>query len=458
MVRALCLFGALLLSISTTSANLVAGQCAAPYSATTDYFPDKAVVQYAAGFTVAYRNNYKVVTNTKVNETYVLYQCGTPAPDVPGANFTFSVPVTGVALGDTTYVPRIEQLGERLSIKDYIDTPEFIASPCLNSLIQNKTVGLAYNNDTTCDGTRINNTVLTADNVQATFVSFATSTCSANKTAADVLNRVIVSDNLERGSDANLATAEWLKFFSLFYNREAEANLAFSGIESRWDCTVSNADVCTQAPGAKPSVAWSPGFINGTGWFLTTDNSYYVEAVQKAGGNIIKCLTGSAASSSGFPSMTDAEYLACNSQADVCIFAQSYDEIFASAPAVLNQLKCVQNKRVFDNQGEGDKDWFESRFAQPDTLLQDIIGALHFDSTQYGIGAHKRRWIRKVFNETEAFTRAACTNTSAPFIYTADACIPVVATTCQAGNIGARRNLDSLNSWGASLMKSVGVW
>ncbi len=63
-------------------------------------------VTAAKDFTVAYYNNYKVVTNKKANETYVLYQCGVPKPIagspgvVPGAKI-FEVPLMNVAVTDT---------------------------------------------------------------------------------------------------------------------------------------------------------------------------------------------------------------------------------------------------------------------------------------------------------------------------------------------------------------------
>ena len=46
----------------------------------------------------------QIVTNSQVNETYVLYQCGLTAPNnallPPGAK-VFSIPLTSVAVGDT---------------------------------------------------------------------------------------------------------------------------------------------------------------------------------------------------------------------------------------------------------------------------------------------------------------------------------------------------------------------
>jgi iron complex transport system substrate-binding protein len=77
--------------------------CVETYDPATDYFPDKVAPEFAEGWSVAYHPNYKVVTIQPVpnvtnarTETYVLVQCGTPAPsledDLAGAH-VISVPI-----------------------------------------------------------------------------------------------------------------------------------------------------------------------------------------------------------------------------------------------------------------------------------------------------------------------------------------------------------------------------
>ena len=66
-------------------------ECATSYDQETDYFPDKTEAQYAKEWQVEYFNNYKVLTvdtdtspDVQNNISYVLVQCGTPAPDLSG--------------------------------------------------------------------------------------------------------------------------------------------------------------------------------------------------------------------------------------------------------------------------------------------------------------------------------------------------------------------------------------
>lgn len=66
-------------------------ECVASYDPAVDYFPAKVNADYAEDWQVTYFNHYKVVTVGPVGdaaagdtETYVLVQCGTPAPELTG--------------------------------------------------------------------------------------------------------------------------------------------------------------------------------------------------------------------------------------------------------------------------------------------------------------------------------------------------------------------------------------
>lgn len=66
----------------------------------------------ATDFNVRYFGPYKIVTNERANETYVVYQCGTPDPadlapgTIPGVDMAtakvFEIPLRSVSVGDTT--------------------------------------------------------------------------------------------------------------------------------------------------------------------------------------------------------------------------------------------------------------------------------------------------------------------------------------------------------------------
>ncbi|KAF6264139.1 hypothetical protein COO60DRAFT_220758 [Scenedesmus sp. NREL 46B-D3] len=76
-------------------------------------------VEFAQDFTVTYRGTFKVVTNKRANETYVLYQCGTPNPmdsadtelGLDANTKVFQIPLVSVALADSAAAGFLSELG-----------------------------------------------------------------------------------------------------------------------------------------------------------------------------------------------------------------------------------------------------------------------------------------------------------------------------------------------------------
>lgn len=84
--------------------------CVSDYDASLgiDYFPDKAEITYAQTFSVTYNLTYKVLEIC--GSTYILYQCGTPPPELTNETVQeyISIPVGRVATGTPDHIPRIE--------------------------------------------------------------------------------------------------------------------------------------------------------------------------------------------------------------------------------------------------------------------------------------------------------------------------------------------------------------
>ena len=58
----------------------------------------------------------QVMNNSHTGTSVVMYQCGTPRPNVSYATDYISVPVDTVAVTSTTYIPWVELLGMRTSL------------------------------------------------------------------------------------------------------------------------------------------------------------------------------------------------------------------------------------------------------------------------------------------------------------------------------------------------------
>ena len=81
-----------------------------------DYFEDKVSAKYSKQWDITYHNTYKILTNKYVEETYLLYQCGTDPPESEKGKhkLTIEVPLQdGIALTQTVDIPFLEQLNLR---------------------------------------------------------------------------------------------------------------------------------------------------------------------------------------------------------------------------------------------------------------------------------------------------------------------------------------------------------
>jgi hypothetical protein len=117
-----------------------------------------------------YNKSYKIVKNSLSNETIVLYQCGAPRPTVPEATHFFTVPVTKVAISDTTPVTYLELLGVRSSIKMTTGGVAYITSPCIQA--QTNTSNAVVDVDTKVEATGLAQ-LASVDVVFAYFDSFS---------------------------------------------------------------------------------------------------------------------------------------------------------------------------------------------------------------------------------------------------------------------------------------------
>ena len=140
-VKLLVIFALLVSNLSVAAQPEVnrTDSCVNDYAAEVDYFPQKVEIRVAAKFSVAYFDNYKVVSVADAYDgassfDYVLVQCGTPAPSAAefaaGTQF-INVPTRDLITLSTTQLPALTQLGllEHLIGVDsgfYIGTPEVV--------------------------------------------------------------------------------------------------------------------------------------------------------------------------------------------------------------------------------------------------------------------------------------------------------------------------------------------
>lgn len=355
-------------------------ECVCDFREDVDYFPTKAESNFAETYHVTYHGHYKVVNVTETGDVYVLYQCGTPRPDSlfeDGDVAAFvEVPVARVAVTSTTFVPWIEFLGERQSIVA-ISNANTLSSPCLRRRVDTgDDVVDVYDSNTW--GIR-EDLVLDAD-VDVVF-------CSAGWGCPISSNPNITSIAVTaQRENSVLAEAESVEFFSLFFNRERAAMDVVENIDARFDCLERDVadNYIADSNFVRPTVVWV-NYYNG--WSVgTCPGNYYCELVHAAGGEI---LTNPGPGSANYGYLNDTEFVSFAQDADVLLYTgQNYwtTDSYGGLPirtgtsnktAVLESLSSFQNNRVYDTLNNGPRDWFESRLAEPDVVLQDLINVLH---------------------------------------------------------------------------------
>ncbi|OAQ24439.1 hypothetical protein K457DRAFT_838262 [Linnemannia elongata AG-77] len=271
-----------------------------------DYFPSKITVDNAALFKVRYANNYKVVTNTAGKKDFVLYQCGTTPPSASQfANDTIfvSVPVQAVASLTTTSVAYIEMLGKRSALK-VVDTEGLVSSPCVQlGLEKGEIVGLEDANKT-----------LRAEQFKGANIVFGSGFSVENGTETKTVGTSEVSD------PGPLNRAEWLEFYSTFFNLEESAQKLTASINNNYNCFKSAAN----AKATKPIVAWSSyvapsSFNNNTATWTLSGADYKKILTVDAGASFYNGTTKGTFT-------TSTEFLAAIKDVDVII-----DETFAGS-------------------------------------------------------------------------------------------------------------------------------
>ncbi len=354
-------------------ANMTEG-CVTDYDPDVDYFPDKVTLSRALGWNIEYFNNYKVVSlmrpypGATESFRYVLVQCGTPAPSDVGDTLIIEVPVKTIVALSTTQFAHLIRLGvlDRLvAVQNFkqINSPDVLAMIEAGKL---KEIG---------GGTDVN--IEAALDLQPdllmTFAASDPTQWDHPKLLEVGLKAVINSEWLE---EEPLGRAEWIKYMSLFFNQEAEAQRIFAEMEERYTTMAAKA----AAVADKPTVF--TGFMHKGSWYISGGKSYFARFLADAGANYLWADNDA----TGSPQLSFEEVLDRAQNAD---FWVNGSQFWTSATEVLEgderyaQFTAFPNGRLYNNNmrlnATGGNDYWESGVAHPDIILADLIKIFHPD-------------------------------------------------------------------------------
>lgn len=331
-------------------------ECVTNFEEGVDYFPDKVEVENSEHWSITYENSYKIVRNTDANLSYLLYQCGTEVPqdEANKHDVVIPVPLADVGLHYTTFIPYMELLGKRSSISYMAGQASWVYSPCLNEMIDDNLVTMISNIN--------NNTLLGQLEVDQDLPYFIGVGAGSNFTQNFEIS--------EWKETSMLAIFEWIKFFSVFFNKEHEANEIFDDTKDRVECAAENAAFLS-SDGAKPVVLWAAYSDYCGGWDVARScPNYYCELAEKCDATLLTSMEGSvdAMSTCYRNYMTTEEFVEYGKDADYWIYAghsDGVDSILTKFGDELKDFKSIKNDQVYDVAGQTMDAWFGVRKVEP---------------------------------------------------------------------------------------------
>ena len=358
--------------VEAPTSNLTDG-CVENFDASVDYFPEKTAVTHADGFTVEYFNNYKVVTvaapwlGAEDAATYLLVQCGTPAPEGFDDAVTIEVPISSFVSMSTTYLPYLDAFG-KLDTLVGVDFGSFAYNPTVQEMFAaGELVELG-------SGATVN--VEAALELEPDVIMTSASGSADFDTHPKLeevgLPVVLNADYLDV---TPLGRAEWGKFIAAFYNEETQAEALFNDVVTEYEALLAlTADVSE-----RPTVFANTPF-EGT-WYMPGGQSYTAQFFAAAGADYLWSDDESTSTlfldfESVFDRAAAGDYWLNLGFVSTLADLEASDERFADFAAFQNGS--VYNYDLRSNEFGGN-DFFESAAANPQLVLADLIKIFHPD-------------------------------------------------------------------------------
>ncbi|MGK7397195.1 MAG: ABC transporter substrate-binding protein [Candidatus Cyclobacteriaceae bacterium M3_2C_046] len=324
----------------------------------------------AKGFRVEYFDHYKLVTvknpwkNAQKSFTYLLVQRGNPVPELEGIDQVVQIPVEQVVCFSTTHIPHLDLLNESASLIGF-PTTDYISSAKVRKLIdQGKVTDLGSDQD-------VNIELLMALDPQ---MVMAFGMANGNEKFKKVSQAGIpVIYNADYMENSPLGRAEWLKFTSLFFNKETIADSVYTVIRQNYD----SLRTLSHTISVKPKVF--SGIVYGDTWFMPGGKNYAARFFDDAQAQY---LWQENPESSYIELSFEVVYDKAH-QAAYWIGVGKYDSLdeLAKADSRYTSFRAFQNRQVYNYTArigpEGGNEYFELGYVRPDLVLADLIKIMH---------------------------------------------------------------------------------
>ena len=337
-----------------------------------DLFPDKIEVKYAQGFSVEYRNNYKILRVLKPYPgapegfTYILLQRGTPMPLGFNDAIVIEVPVRSFVSMSTSYLGALDMLGAGQFLTG-VDTGKYIYNPEIRRRVADYQV-LEVSSEY-----EPNIELLLEMAPEVVMTSAMGNKWDVHPKMLEVNLPVVV--NGEWNETSPLGRAEWLKFISLLFNKEQEAARLFAAVEQQYTMLKEAVFAFSEE---KPKVF--TGAPYGDSWDVPGGRSYLSALLSDAGCTYI---WGDTVATGSIPISFETVFYKAG-EAEFWLNAGwnwremeeliSFDDRLTSFTAYEKGNIYGNTKRMNE---DGGNDYWESGVMNPHVLLADLIKILH---------------------------------------------------------------------------------
>ena len=334
-----------------------------------DYFDEKVTIEYSTAFDVEYHNNYKIVTvskpwpGAKSGFTYLLVQRGTTAPQGIAADKVIEIPIRSIVTMSTSYLPCMEELGVLETLAGH-ESFAWVYSEAVRDRIASgemKEVG---------SGPTVNIELLLEMEPDLIMTYGIGNEWDTHPKLEEAMLPYVV--NAEWNEKTPLGRAEWIKYVSLFYNKEAEAAAYFTSVVEEYTALLQKASATE-----KPSVfAGTP--YQGT-WWMSGGGSFAAQLFADSGAAYVWAGDDSTGSlmldiETVFEKAGGADYWINTGYWNSLADAKAADERFTEFKAYKTGMMYNNNMRMSPG---GGNDYFESAPVNPNRVLADLIKIFH---------------------------------------------------------------------------------
>jgi iron complex transport system substrate-binding protein len=329
---------------------------------------------YASGFRVQELGSLTLITVTdpwqqskNVIFRYVLAPEAELVPDSLKDVPFIKTPVKRAITLSTTHVAMIDQLGSAESIVG-LSGADFIYSPTIRTRVESGEVtDVGYGQGLDFETiVRLNPDVLFLYGVEGNVMTIL------EKLTDLEIPAVFCGEYLETHP---LGKAEWIRFFSLFYNKEEQSARFFNQIDSAYNALSIMASKVHSKPQVLNGLPWKDT------WYMAGGKSFAAQLMEDASGDYLWRDTHS---TQALPLDLESVYIRAVN-ADVWInpgAAGSLADILLLDER-LGDLEVLKMGRVFNNNARvsdgGGNDYWESGTVRPDLVLADLIKVFHPD-------------------------------------------------------------------------------